>query len=498
MLLAGLGAYYATNSLSAFSVANVIGGPLLLIAAGVASSRKISGFSGAQSRRIVIRQGLICAAVLAAAVFANVLAARWTATIDLSTDRQYTLSEQTGLLCSEIEELEAAWRPELLFFIDAFRANDVKLLIDQYTHECGVPTRALVEREAPTYARAILDSYETTVLACRNERCEAVGYPSESNITSALLRLVRTSHPVLYFIVGHGEANLASQAPRGFALLAGALRDEGIDVRAYVGAAREAPPADADLLVLAAPERDSLDAEIAGLDRYLESGGRLLVMLDPEVSSNVEELLERWGFGLPAGVIADRHVSPLIPDSTALSLLVNNYSNWHPITRKLSARNMLLLPSARSVRPVRKPQPQDRLEALVYSSRTAWLETDVATALGNGQIRQDPDEVSGEIPLAAVGRYPRSGAEARIVVIGDRDFASNRLLGALYNRDLLLNSVLWLAQDESHIAIRARGPTPNQDPFTIQQTLGYFYFMAFALPEALLLLGIGAWYRQSR
>ena len=82
------------------------------------------------------------------------------------------------------------------------------------------------------------------------------------------------------------------------------------------------------------------------------------------------------------------------------------------------------------------------------------------------------------------------------MVIGDRDFASNRLLGSLYNRDLLLNSVLWLVEDETHIAIRAKLWTPVQHPLTVQQTLAYFYFLAFALPEVLLLLGLRAWYRQ--
>ncbi len=30
----------------------------------------------------------------------------------------------------------------------------------------------------------------------------------------------------------------------------------------------------------------------------------------------------------------------------------------------------------------------------------------------------------------------------------------------------------------------------------VETTLGYFYSLAFALPEILLLLGIHAWYRQ--
>ena len=83
-----------------------------------------------------------------------------------------------------------------------------------------------------------------------------------------------------------------------------------------------------------------------------------------------------------------------------------------------------------------------------------------------------------------------------MVVIGDRDFASNRLLDALYNRDLVLNAVRWLASDEARIALTDKAWTPNQDPLTLQQTVAYIYFLAFALPEALLLLGIYAWWRK--
>ena len=64
------------------------------------------------------------------------------------------------------------------------------------------------------------------------------------------------------------------------------------------------------------------------------------------------------------------------------------------------------------------------------------------------------------------------------------------------NLPLLLHSALWLAEDVRRIAIRPKLWTPYQDPLTIQQTLAYFYFFAFALPEVLLLLGIHAWVRQ--
>jgi ABC-type uncharacterized transport system involved in gliding motility auxiliary subunit len=185
-----------------------------------------------------------------------------------------------------------------------------------------------------------------------------------------------------------------------------------------------------------------------------------------------------------------------------VNLLVHMFAPYNPVTRNLSQRTMVLLPRARPVDLGRKPQPDDKLDRAAFASQRAWVSHDVARALA-GQETEPANFESQEISVVATGRYPRGGTdeesathEARIVVIGNRDFVSNRLLDALYNRDLFLNAVRWLGSDEQHMALSDKGWTPNQDPLTLQQTVAYFYFLAFALPESLLLLGIFAWWRQ--
>jgi hypothetical protein len=163
------------------------------------------------------------------------------------------------------------------------------------------------------------------------------------------------------------------------------------------------------------------------------------------------------------------------------------------------------MPTTRPVELARKPGPDDRLERIAFASERAFVDRDTVMALGGRGLVRPASAPESEPPVAATGSYPRgevdpgadgAAREARIVVIGDRDFASNRLLDALYNRDLLLNAVRWLASDEARIALSDKAWTPNQDPLTLQQTVAYFYFLAFALPEALLLLGIYAWWRK--
>ena len=497
-ILSGLGAYYATEQLSWFSIVNLIVGPLLLLPVGVVEIGRFRGFTGAYSRGVALRWGLGIAAVAAVSLTANLLGMRWHSTIDLTVEHRYTLSDQSLHICEQIAANRDTEAPSLLFLEDALMAKEVRPLIEAYRGACpGLEVRETRATDAPPEARALLSSADATVLACQSGRCELAGFPSEENISNALLRLGRKRQVRVVFWVGHGEVNLASENEYGFSGLAGALRDEGIQVAALVGPSTHAVPKETSVLVVAGPERNLLPAELAAIERYLERGGSLLVLLEPGVTTNLEALLGRWGFELPTGVLADRASRPLLEDPKPTSLLLRSYNPFHPVTRKLSNRTMLLVPGARAVIPARKPRPDDELEGLVFSNRSAWLEKDVVDALADRAIAPDPDESLGrELPLAAAGRYPRARGEARIVVIGDRDFASNRLLLALYNRDLFLNAVLWLAEDDERISLRPKAWTPHQDPFTLQQTLAYFYFLAFALPEVLLLLGIHAWYRQ--
>ncbi|MCP4007329.1 MAG: GldG family protein [bacterium] len=500
MILAGLGAYYATDQLSPFSIANLIVGPVLLAAAAIANSRKISGFSGALSKRIVWRWSGIGVSVLAVVVGINYLGRDWGARIDLTVAQNYSLSDQSHQICAELEEAGPTTNLDLYFFEDSLVARDVRLLVKAYEADCShLSVHDVRYEDAPRHAAEVFGSYNTTVVACAQARCDPIGYPSEENITNSIARLSRgQSRPLRgYFVIGHGEIDLASQAGNGFSGVAELLRNEGVEARASIGPSQKDVPDDADVLIIAAPERGFLEPEIASIERYLENGGRLLVLLEPGTQTNLIELLERWGFGIGDGIVADRATSPLLRDSKAISLITHRFSADHPVTRKMSNRTMVLNPGARPIRRQRKPQPKDRLENLAYSSRHAWVERDVEGALAGRPIRADAEELQDlEIPIAAAGSYPRGDREARIVVIGDRDFASNRLLSSLYGKDLFMNSFWWLAENDSRIAIRPKFWTPDQDPLTLQQTVAYFYFMAFALPELLLLLGIRAWYRQ--
>ena len=93
-------------------------------------------------------------------------------------------------------------------------------------------------------------------------------------------------------------------------------------------------------------------------------------------------------------------------------------------------------------------------------------------------------------------RVPGSPRATRIVAFGDSDLASNRYLRALYNLDLVMNSLHWATQRESEITLRPKAGAVLQFPVPVQNSLTAFYGVGMLIPELLLVAGGLVWLRQ--
>jgi ABC-type uncharacterized transport system involved in gliding motility auxiliary subunit len=86
--------------------------------------------------------------------------------------------------------------------------------------------------------------------------------------------------------------------------------------------------------------------------------------------------------------------------------------------------------------------------------------------------------------------------ETRVVVIGDSDFASNSALGGEGNRDLFMNVLSWLSQQENLISIRPREASDRRLTLTASQITGMFVLSVFLLPGAVFGAGVYTWWRR--
>jgi ABC-type uncharacterized transport system involved in gliding motility auxiliary subunit len=364
-------------------------------------------------------------------------------------------------------------------------------------------------------------------------RVERTTSDEEQDITNAIVKAVQGQQKRVYFLQGHGEKDTGSSDERGgFNGVAGALARDNFTVEKLVLAQVTEIPADASVLVAAGPTADYLPQEIDMLRRYLRRGGKLLLMIDPPeradspARAGLQAFAREWGMELGNDVVLD-------PVGQALGMgadapVAATYPA-HPITERFGV--LTAFPLTQSVSAVSGGVEGRFAQAIVETSPQSFSKRDLGVLRAGGQVAldesqgdrpgpiaiaaamstpapdaaapvadakaaTDDDKTEGAAAAAAKDEPPAPKPETRVVVFGDSDFATNGVLGLGGNRDLFLNTVSWLAQQENLIAIRAREaedrritPSPGQSRWALAQSL-------LVLPGLVLLLGFYTWWRR--
>ncbi|MDJ0866451.1 MAG: Gldg family protein [Myxococcota bacterium] len=486
------GSYYTSDQFGAFGYANLVLSGLALAGGAVSTLRRAEGLGTPEIRRLLAPRIALVALAFAGAVGLERCADRHGFQLDWTAEDRYSLSDATRTALAALPGPVDA-----TLYHDTYdtRTRSTRLLLKTLARAGDVTVHQRVLDEAPDEAERYDVTRSNTVVLAVDGRFETVERPTEGSLFEALQRLHQDGDRVVYVARGEGEGSLGEWGQTGYTGLGAALETEGFMLREIVTAAATEIPEDADVLLFVAPRRGLREPFLAALERYLEGGGRMVALLEPGVVSGLEELLGRWGFGLPDAVVVDPASGPVEGDPPGVNPIVFAYAS-HPVTRGLDSTRMTFFLRARPVLAERKPQPDDEMRALAFASRRAWLAPNVE-AVQRGLVPVRPQDAREDYwPVAAAGRFPREAGEARIVVFGDADFAANRYLRALYNLDILVNALHWTTEREAAITLRPKALTPDQFPLTPQQSLQMFYGVGMLVPEICLIVAALIWIRR--
>ena len=99
-------------------------------------------------------------------------------------------------------------------------------------------------------------------------------------------------------------------------------------------------------------------------------------------------------------------------------------------------------------------------------------------------------------PGGGAGNTDAPKPETRVVVIGDSDFVAAAGLGVQGNRDLFLNMVGWLSQQENLIAIRPKNADDSRITLTATQQANITWLSLLVIPGFIFGTGVLTWWRR--
>jgi ABC-type uncharacterized transport system involved in gliding motility auxiliary subunit len=461
-----------------------------------------SGFAGRQARHGTNSVVLIIS-VLGILAVANYLGSLWYWTWDLTTNRQFSISRATGQI---LDDVQAPVR--LVAVLDPQSAptdlENLERLVEQYKQRSPQiefqhldPNRDRLELEA--LASELGQDAQTlvrSVVAISAGRDAQVYAFDEQALTEAIVKATRDRDLKVWFTTGHGERSLDTD----YTQVKRVLESQGYTVTARnLIVMTETLTADSvDAVVIAGPGEPFVDEEVENLAAYVEGGGSVLVMADPQLDGtdlNLDPIVAQWGISLPNDVVLDPEQAFL--GNLAEIIVLAPQLGFHSITRDLmDLQQWVLFPSSRSLTVGEAISTSLTTTKLAESSASSWGETDLA-GLANPQAAPTPGEgeIRGPLALAVAGE---GGVDdGRVVVFGTSLFVSDAYIQQVQTLNLALfsNALNWLTQEEDLITIPPTEPDsrPLQTPTNPRLLL-----LATAVLMPLAVLGMGAfvWWRR--
>ena len=347
---------------------------------------------------------------------------------------------------------------------------------------------------------------------------EMIDNADEQKITNAIIKITREEEKVIYFLQGHGERGLDNVEAEGFSTAGEEIEKQNYRIEVYNLALENSLPENAAVIASVGPKMNFLPTEVALLKSFLEEGGKFLLLVDPHTEFQMNDFLAEYGLGLGDKVVIDASGIGQIFGLGAAAPLVAKYAD-HPMTRELN-KAMTFFPMAQNVT-TSSSSLDYRTTELLSTSPNSWAESH----LKDGQAAFDEgQDVEGPVQLAAVatksieikgeeesegegaaegeeevsegeGAAPTS-REARLVLFGDSDFASNAYFNSVANGDLLLMTIGWLAEEADLIAIRPRDVEDRRINVTFTQSRLIFWGTVVLFPLATLIFGTTIWLRR--
>jgi ABC-type uncharacterized transport system involved in gliding motility auxiliary subunit len=427
-------------------------------------------------------------------IIAVIIAANWLAnghnkTVDVTANKQFTLSDQTKKVTGGLK------RDVTFYYFDKSDSYDrARDMLDRYRNlSPHIKVDYVDPDKKPDVARAEGMRNFGDIIIDNGEKKETAKGLTEEELTGALVRDIKSGARTACFVQGSGEHTLDDTGREGYSSLKDVLEKNNYKTQSISLIQSPEVPKTCNILVIGGPKNDYLQPAIEAVKTFVNGGGRALINFDPTLNLSTQKLgdtpmlsalVAEWGVTTNPDVVID--ISSASRLFGQFAPIVGSYEQ-HPIVTVMGD-NATVFPLARSL-DVKSPAVK------LFSS------TEDSYALTNPKLPVKEEDLTkgkkGPFVMGAAATVGPPAQEGRLVVVGSSNWASNYILGApIANRDLVLNMMNWLTSDEDLISIRPKQPEDRRLRVTNAGLRIIFLSSVIFLPMIVIFSGVSVWWKR--
>ena len=429
--------------------------------------------------------------VIAIVIVANWLADHHNKTVDVTANKQFTLSDETKKVTGNLK------KDVTIYYFDRSDSYDrARDMLDRYKNlnSSKIKVEYVDPEKKPDVAKIEGARAMGDIIIDNGEKKETAKGLTEEELTGALVRASKNGAKTVCFVNGSGEHTLAETDREGYSAMKDALEKNNYKTDTISLIEKPEIPKTCSVVVVAGPKHDYLQPEIDALKTFVTGGGRAVFNFDPVLNLPQEKLGDTPAL---AALVAEWGVTPngdVILDLSSASRLFGQVSpvvgsyEQHPIVRVMQD-NATVYPLARSLE-VKSPA-----EKLFSSTADSYSLTNPKLPI---KIESEIEKAKkGPFVLGAAATIGTGDKQGRIVVVGSSGWMANSVMSApVGNRDLALNMVNWLTSDEDLISIRPKEPEDRRLHVTGSAIRIIFLTSVVFLPLIVIVSGVSVWWKR--
>lgn len=328
-------------------------------------------------------------------------------------------------------------------------------------------------------------------------------FSGEALFTSTIMALVEGKPSKVYFLQGHGERDPEDMSSLlGAGKLATYIKRENVEVaRLNLGETVDVPD-DAQALIIVGPRVPLSIPETQAISMYLDKKGKVILMQDPQVTSGLEALAQKYGMRIENNIVVARaRLMDSKTEAVISTVTGTNFNANQPATQSLVGYNMDIS-NCRSVTilPDAGGGKNPKVTYLLKTPQGYWGESEFAV---NPPVFDPTKDLAGPLVVAAVydgGDIAADGVSVpgtKWIIMGSSGFVTNRSLDSV-GVDLFTNCLNWMLKKDATIGIGPKSPTEYALKVSPLQSRTITWLVWMILPGAALTTGIMVWYSRRK